>query len=133
MTIETEPRQYDQLLSNIELSLICIVEYIPEVDTEVSVNVTWTSTKNLSHQNSRITYSYERLFHSINHALTINPLIFNDSDVYTCTANVLPSNDSMSTVYGSYSTTEELSVTVCKLRCLHIFITCIHCVLYLHL
>ena len=107
--ILTEPRKIDHLLSDTQLRLFCIVEYVSEVDTEVSVNATWESLET----DSRTTLTEELLFHAINSTLTINPLTLSDTDVYTCTGNVLPNNESTTTVYGS-SSTEELRIRVCE-------------------
>ena len=118
MTILTESREYAQLLSNTQFSLICLVEYPPEVDTHVTINIEWTATSPFI-GNSRVTFAegQERL-HTYNSTATFNPILLSDSGLYTCLATVTPNDDPAagSTVYKSLVTREEINIHVCKYK-----------------
>ena len=119
--ILTDPSNSDQHIFNTLASLICIIEYAPEVDTSVLVRASWNSNKTTSlENNTRITFTEERLNRTFTSTLTINPLLLSDSDVYTCIGNVLPEVEYSSTVVGN-SFNEEFKLTVRKLYFKHIF------------
>ena len=119
--ILSDPSDSDHHISNTVVSLVCIIEYVPEVDTNVLVHASWKSNTTMSlKNNTRITFTEERLNHTFTSALTINPLLLRDSDVYTCIGNVFPEEKYSSTVVGS-SLNEEFILTVRKLHFKHIF------------
>ena len=119
--ILTDPSDSDQHVFNTVASLICIIEYAPEVDTSVLVHASWNSNKTMSlENNTRITFTEEGLGHTFTSTLTINALLLSDSDVYTCIANVLPEVEYSTTVVGN-SFNEEFKLTVRKSYFKHIF------------
>ena len=116
MKILTDPSDPDQHIFNMAVSLLCIIEYASEVDTDVMVHASWKSNTATSLENdTRITFREERLNQTFTSTLTINSLLFSDSDVYTCIGNVLPEKEYSSAVVGS-SSNEELLLTVRKLH-----------------
>ena len=107
------PKEENLFHANTRLQLICVVEYIAEVDTDVTFFSVWSSRSESFQGNERIMVTEEYFFHAINSTITIDALTWNDSDIYICTAHVIPSNESATFVNGSISTHEQ-SIRVCK-------------------
>ena len=99
--ILTVPKEENLFHVNTRLQLICVVEYIAEVDTDVTFYTIWTSKSDSFQQDE------------VNSTIIIDALTWNDSDIYVCTAHTVPSNESATFVKGSTST-EEQTINVCK-------------------
>ena len=111
--ILTVPKEENLYHIDSQLQLICIVEYIAEVDTDVTFSTIWSSRSGSFQENERVMVTEEYFFHAINSTIIIDALTWNDSDIYICTAQVVPSNESATFVKGSTSTQEQ-TINVCK-------------------
>ena len=108
MRILAVPKEENLYHVNTRLQLTCIVEYnIAEVDTDITFVTIWSSRSGSFQENERVMVTEEHFFHAINSTVIIDPLTWNDSDIYICTAQVVPSNESATFVKGSTSTQEQ--------------------------
>ena len=74
-----------------QLIMNCSVSVSSSVDTEFSVNISWTSQPERVLSGPSVTISdISSLGHQLHRTVTISPVDLTDSAVYTCTASVSP-------------------------------------------
>lgn len=115
LTIITEPNSVT-LFSNTQISLVCVVKVVEEVDIPIRVRTQWNA-PSILFGNSRITMTDQEsmsipfIFKSI---LSFAPVFLSDSGLYTCIVNMVPGSDYDSTVSGGAWTTQELTLVICE-------------------
>ena len=115
LLITREPKHPVRLFTTNNLTLTCVIQLVPEVDTPVSVNSQWTGHSSLSDNQRRVIVSELEGSHpKYESSVTFSTLKSGDSGSYVCSANVSPQTNMSGEVIESSWTSKSLNISVSK-------------------
>lgn len=96
LNIIGSPRDME-FFQGLDLTLTCTIEVNPAVDSSVKVQSSWQRNEtDLNNSNSRITISNATIVmlpSNYQATLRFNPMDLDDADIYYCTVDVMPQNE----------------------------------------
>ena len=112
VTIIRDPFYPVQLFTSDRLTLTCVIQLIPEVDSLVTINSRWSGHSSLTDSQRRVIVSeLEGRQLSYESSVTFSTLKTSDSGSYVCSANIVPEEDNL---LASSWASDSLNITVCE-------------------
>lgn len=110
--IAHEPENPLQLYTTDSLTLTCIVEIDPAIDTRVAITTQWSGQSSLTSEGHRVVVSeLEGVSPSYSSVVTFTALKAIDSGSYVCSAKIIP-DENPATVVESYWGSESITIYV---------------------